>query len=1261
MQYTLNKGQARLLAVVGPSGSGKSSVVKAGLLPQLQGGALAGSEHWIYPDPIVPGKRPIESLALTLEPHLQHKSIKVIREDLDDDSQRGLHHLATRLIRPQSTKATREDLQDDSQRGHQHLATRLIKPQGTRVVLLIDQFEELFSQSVAEQERQQMIDLLLTAATEPGGPVVLLLTLRADFYDRPMRYSALIRLLQEHTISVLPMDLQELRAVIEEPAALPDVQLNFEGNLVGDLLFETYGQVGALPLLEFTLDELFRQREGHWIMQRAYEQMGGVKGALARHAEATYNSLPTQEHRRLARRLFLRLIDLGVAEVDSTRRRAPLSELVLPDAQQTKMLQEVANAFVAARLLTTSATSDTNLIEVSHEALISQWPRLSRWLSEAHEDIFLQQTISADAAEWERRDLPVERLYRGSQLTEALAWSERNDPAQAEAEFLAAAVRESEHQERLKQEQGRLELEQQKREVHLKRQTVNRLYALMTVLTLLLVASVIFALVAQSLRQVAMANEAKALMQEHTADSRALASAASAALTDKETDLALLLSVKALQVQETSEARNSLFSALMQSPRLAGILSNGYNYPGQFSQIISLAFSEEGKTLYAYDGFHVFRWIVQTHKYQQINLPVAHGPGGTLGTIAFSPDNRTLGIVNASGIWLVDLQTNTARPPLTSQILDPSAVANSAITFSRDGSLVAANRCDRYPPFSPGQPRPPCAENGVSIWNTQSTQSTSLSFIVNTDILGLAFSPDGKELAIANPTGILVVDTITSQQIVFLAMNNVAMAGVSIAFSPDGTKLAAGSDDRTIHLWDTVFWNPLTSLTGHEGTVFSIAFSHDGKTLASTSQNGTVRLWDIGTSKELGTSLTGHRKRVFSVAFSSDDKMLASGGEDGSIMLWDVNAEGTINQRLADASGAHSPLFSSDGKTIFIGTDDGKVLLLDSGTGKLQATLDDVSAYPLPPLTGKQMSAIKSIACSADGKILAAGRADGTILLWDLNTRRVLPTSPLKYSGRLSKIMLSADGHLLVAGGDGKVVMLWDVIRGGDASVFPVNSLPVIGSPVALSSDGKLLAAGSCTTSQGDCSKSEVLLWAVGTGTSPTHVLAGHPGPFLDVAFNPDGYTLAASGIDGIKLWDTTKQALITTFAVATPPGEGSMYYGSIRFSPNGKQLLSFSGFGQSIFVFTVWNVLQREPLVQTFWETVSQGGLAFSPDSQRLVSVFTRDGKNILLLWDISVSAWQNRGCAIAHRNLTQDEWKEFVKDEQQRTKVCTDFPFGS
>jgi serine/threonine protein kinase len=436
LQHTLNRGRARLLAVVGPSGSGKSSVVRAGLLPQLQGGALPGSARWIYLDPVVPEKRPIESLALALEPHLQHKSIKTIREDLRDDSLRGLHLLATRLLQSQNNNSTR----DDSQRGLHRLPTRLVRPQGARVVLLIDQFEEIFSQSVAEQERQQMIDLLLTAATEPGGPVVLLLTLRADFYDRPMRYPALSRLLQEHTIPVLPMDLQELRAVIEEPAALPDVQLNFEGNLVGDLLFETYGQAGALPLLEFTLDELFRQRAGHWITQRAYEQMGGVKGALAKHAESTYASLPSDEHRSFAQVLFVRLINLGVTDQDTTRRRAALSELSLTDAKQTALLREVTDAFIEARLLTTSEHAGVTTVEVSHEALIREWARLSDWLREGREDISFQQSISGDVDTWEQRGRPRDRLYHGSQLKEAKAWARRNKPSEQETAFLRASM-----------------------------------------------------------------------------------------------------------------------------------------------------------------------------------------------------------------------------------------------------------------------------------------------------------------------------------------------------------------------------------------------------------------------------------------------------------------------------------------------------------------------------------------------------------------------------------------------------------------------------------------------------------------------------------------------------------------------------------------------------------------------------------------------------------------------------------------------------
>ena len=403
---------SRLLTVIGPSGSGKSSVVMAGLLPGLRRGALPGSQEWVYLDPIVPGKRPLEALTLALAPRLPERSLQSIRQDLEDDSARGLHLLATQVV----------------------------KQAGCKVVLMIDQFEELFTQALSEQERQRFIDLLVTAVTEPGGPLMVLLTLRADFYERPMRYTQLSQLIEVHQKSVLPMNPHELRAVIEQPAALPDVQLLFEGNLVGDLLFEAEGQAGTLPLLEFTLDQLFQLRDGHWLTRQAYQQIGGVKGALAKHAESTYESLPSEEHRRLARALFLRLIDPGVTEQDTTRRRAALTELSLPDSEQTKIMREAADTFVAARLLMTNEIAGTTTIEVSHEALIREWTRLADWLREAREDIHLQQTMSKAVTEWQRRGKPKDRLYRGSQLKEAKAWARRNIPSEQETAFLRASA-----------------------------------------------------------------------------------------------------------------------------------------------------------------------------------------------------------------------------------------------------------------------------------------------------------------------------------------------------------------------------------------------------------------------------------------------------------------------------------------------------------------------------------------------------------------------------------------------------------------------------------------------------------------------------------------------------------------------------------------------------------------------------------------------------------------------------------------------------
>ncbi len=413
----LNAGEehthsARLLAVIGPSGSGKSSVVMAGLLPRLQMGCLPGSQQWVYLDPVLPGNHPIESLAVALAKHLPQRSLKTIRDDLEDDSACGLHLLAS------------------------YLAT---SPE-TRVVLFIDQFEEMFTQTISEDECQHFIDLLVTAATELRGSLVLILTLRADFYDRPMRYLELCKLIESHQKLVPPMDLKGLREVIEKPAALPDVQLTFEGDLVSDLLFDVQEQVGALPLLQFTLDQLFQRRCEHQILLKTYHEMGGVKGAVARHAEATYASLPSEEHRKMTRVLFLRLIEPGATMQETTRRRIARSELLLSNPKETVIIDEVTRAFTSARLLTTNTTSAGATVEVSHEAVIREWARLSNWLDEAREDVHRQHTISEDAAEWARYGKPRDRLYRGSQLKEAQAWARRNTSSGSEVTFLLASV-----------------------------------------------------------------------------------------------------------------------------------------------------------------------------------------------------------------------------------------------------------------------------------------------------------------------------------------------------------------------------------------------------------------------------------------------------------------------------------------------------------------------------------------------------------------------------------------------------------------------------------------------------------------------------------------------------------------------------------------------------------------------------------------------------------------------------------------------------
>jgi hypothetical protein len=397
----------RLLTVLGASGSGKSSVVMAGLLPRLRKGAIKGSDNWLYLDLIVPGSHPLESLTIALWRQMKEMSQTAIREDLMNHNKRGLYTLTSGMSD---------------------------KP----VVLYIDQFEELFTLVNDEAERRQFIDLLTTAITEPNGMLTIILSMRADFYDRPMQYAELGSLIENHHVAVKPMSLADLYDVVQKPAQLSG--LTFDDGLVTEIVFAVREEVGTLPLLQFTLDQLFEKRDGRTLTVQAYEQMGGVQGALAQHAEATYNSLPSAQHKTLARALFLRLIEAGATEQDTTRRRATNSELTLADVEATHILQGTTNTFVDARLLVSDKSGTERTVEVSHETLIREWQRFSEWLHEAREDLRLQKSLAADVAEWKRRGEPDDMLYRGTVLERAVNWLAGNIASVDETNFIQAGV-----------------------------------------------------------------------------------------------------------------------------------------------------------------------------------------------------------------------------------------------------------------------------------------------------------------------------------------------------------------------------------------------------------------------------------------------------------------------------------------------------------------------------------------------------------------------------------------------------------------------------------------------------------------------------------------------------------------------------------------------------------------------------------------------------------------------------------------------------
>ena len=1095
---------AGLLVVSGVSGAGKSSLLRAGALPRIRAAGLAaapGSASW--PCLIItPTQAPLDELALRVA-LLAGTDASSVRRGLDASPEGfALPARQAALARPPGLAG---DGDSAAAEGGQPSPRQ-------RLLLVVDQFEELFTQCPDEGQRRAFITALHAAATARHGPeqapaALVVLGVRADFEARCADYPELADAVQDRYL-VTAMTERQLRMAITEPAKKADSAV--DDDLVGVLLAEvrtgrpgTFG-AGVLPLLSHALDQAWRSRTGETLTLADYERTGGIEGAVAGSAQHAYDRLtPTQQV--AARQVFTRLTATSAEGVDSADRatKAELTEGKSPAEAQD--VETVLEAFAAERLLTLAAGT----VEISHEALLTAWPLLrDTWLADSHADRIARTRLHTAAAEWARHARDRSYLYSGSLLAAATGAATRigADPgrhpplSQTEREFLAASS-------------------------HAHRRTVRRRQAVIAGLLAL-------TLTAFTAAGIAVHNAASTRHQHAIALSRQLA-AESLNIVATHPVTARRLAVAAWAIFPTSEA-NAAITTLLAGQQQQDML------PADPSTVYGVAFSHDGKLLASADGDGTVRlWNPATNR--QIGQAL-HASGPTTArygvrAVAFSPDGKLLASAGADGtvrLW------NPATGRRLGRILHASARWGVfGVAFSPNGKLLASADGD----------------GTVRLWNPATGQPVGEPIPSSIGSFGghgaVAFSPDGKLLAISSGDGTLQLWNPVTDRPVGPPHQTGAVYGVfGVAFSADGKLLATAEAGGTVRLWNPATGQPIgTPLQpgNFYNSVLGVAFSPDGKLLAGADSDGTVRLWNPVTGRPTSAPLptgSGPTGGVEWIAFSPNGRLLAS-TEDNIVQLWDP-ATGRLGNTLHASAryGVFGVAFSPDGKLLASAGGDDTLRLWNPATGRPIATIHATSnKYGLGP-----------IAFSPNGELLASA-AGGTVRLWNPATRRPVgaPLHAGAQYGGVAMVAFSPDGKLLAAADADGTVQLWNPATGRRVDVLQTGTSPYGGVyAVAFSPDGKLLAAG--------CGDGTVRLWNPATGrlVAILHATANNVYGVHALAFSPDGKLLATGEGDAtVRAWNpATRHPVGAPIQTGSSPADALSV---VAFSPDGRQLVGGS------------------------------------------------------------------------------------------------------
>ena len=769
------------------------------------------------------------------------------------------------------------------------------------MVLVIDQFEEVFTQCSDELERQAFIRALCAAAgvnaaaaAAPGhggsmgllssrdAPTLVVVGMRADFYARSVTYPELVPYLQDHQVLVGPMDEAGLRAAIERPAAsaglvvdaglvevlLADLGLHSRpadpaddasepdrtaGAEAGDNTPAGGGyEAGRLPLLAYALQQTWQHREGRRMTVAAYRATGGIDGAVARAADAVYEGLDA-DGKQAARQVLLRLVSLGEGTAD-TRRRVAVTELTaIAEPAGSAALPQAAAArtvltdLIQARLLTADTGTDgSDTVEISHEALLSAWPKLHQWLGQDRAGQRTHRELTDAAHAWLAQGRDPSRLFSGTRLAVAREWaaSHEQDLNPGERGFLAAC-------------------QQHERAIRRRRIGVAAL-----IVALVLALSLTIYAVVQGIRDSQKAST-EAIYSQITAEAYQL----------QITDAAIAGQLAYLAWLHDQSPENTSLLYATANIALSDPLTGGAG------RVWSVAFAPDGRVLAVGRGDVIQLWnVTDSARPLLLGRPLP-GPSSGLGAMAFSPDGRFLAASSGDAIQLWNL-TNLGDPiSLGTPLPGPPTAHIAALAFSPDGRILAS--------ASVG--------GAIRLWNlTDPAHATPVGAPLPSNTAALAFSPDGKILASASGNTIRLWNPYTGRPVRPPLTSSTDVK--ALAFSPDGSTLAVGSGTGTIQLWDIAIGKPSTTIGGlltlTADTVNAVEFSTTGSTLVAGSQDGTVRLWNVSHpaySAALGLPITD-ASPVLSVALSSNGYTLAVGSTDGTARLWNLNLGQAIDR-----------------------------------------------------------------------------------------------------------------------------------------------------------------------------------------------------------------------------------------------------------------------------------------------------------------------------------------------------------------------------